>query len=115
MISTTGDFHLFDGGEVGPHLLLADGSQVFGVDAAFAEALRAAEPDAARAMLGEVGLGERNFIGALRLKIRRCAPSRCRSRSAAIWAAPIATRRAAISGRRPATWSGRSQTLPFVD
>ena len=38
MISTTADFHLFDGGEVGPHLLLADGSQVFGVDAAFAEA-----------------------------------------------------------------------------
>lgn len=68
MISTAADFHLFDGGETGPHLLLADGSQVFGVDAAFAEALRAAEPDQARAMLGEVGLGHRDFIGAVPLE-----------------------------------------------
>ena len=68
MISTAADFHLFEGGEVGPHLLLADGSQVFGVDAAFAEALRVAEPDVARAMLGEVGLGGRNFIDAAPLE-----------------------------------------------
>jgi uncharacterized protein len=68
MISMAADFHLFDGGETGPHLLLTNGSQVFGVDAAFAEALRAAEPDQACAMLGEVGLGHRDFIGATPLE-----------------------------------------------
>ena len=68
MIDAAADFHLFDGGEVGPHLLIADGSQVFGLDAAFAEALRAAKPDAAHAMLGEVGLGGRNFIDAAPLE-----------------------------------------------
>lgn len=68
MISTAADFHLFDGGDAGPHLLLADGSQVFGVDAAFAEALRSAEPTQARAMLGQAGLGQCEFVCAAPLE-----------------------------------------------
>ena len=57
------DFHLFDAGTSGPHLLIVDGSQVFAVDAAFTEALRVAEPTEARAALADAGLGQRAFIG----------------------------------------------------
>jgi uncharacterized protein len=68
MIGASADFHLFDAGEYGPHLLLADGSQVFGIDGALAEALRAAEPDAARALLAAVGLAQHDFIRAAPLE-----------------------------------------------
>jgi uncharacterized protein len=58
------DFHLFDSGRSGPHLLLVDGSQVFAVDAAFAEALWAAGSEEARTLLDKVGLGRHVFVGA---------------------------------------------------
>ena len=55
------DFHLFDT-EFGPHLLLADASRVFAIDAgARAELERGAElgPEAGRVALASLGLGDR--------------------------------------------------------
>ena len=59
------DFHLFDT-EDGPHLLLVDGSQLYKIDAALGGRLTTAAAggsEAVRAVLAEVGLGLKRFIG----------------------------------------------------
>ena len=59
------DFHLL-ATEHGPHLLLVDGSQLFQIDEALEQRLRAAGTagrQAALAVLAEAGLGRRRFVG----------------------------------------------------
>jgi uncharacterized protein len=57
-------FHLFDAGEAGPHLLVSEGSQVFSVDKALADELRAAlhrSPTDVASVLAREGLGTLRF------------------------------------------------------
>jgi uncharacterized protein len=61
-------FHVFDSGDFGKYVLVADGSQVFGVDDDFADALSAAATADVPALLASAGLGQRVFVGNTPLK-----------------------------------------------